>query len=198
MVEIVSALNIDARLIIFDEPTTSLTSRETKRLFELIDRLCEEDRSMIYISHILNDIKLLSDDIAILRDGTYVAGGETRDFEIRRMIALMIGREMDQMYPPARPTPAPKAMLQVKNLSEEGLVHHVDFSLYRGEVLGLFGLMGSGRSELARMIFGMDSYTQGEVFVDGQKLNQSIKAAIEHKIAFVTERLSISLSMFRA
>jgi ribose transport system ATP-binding protein len=187
LVEIVSALNIDAKLIIFDEPTTSLTARETERLFTLIRRLREEGRSMIYISHILNDIKILSDDIAVLRDGKYVGGGETKDFDIRRMISLMIGRDLEQLYPSSQTTPTTQPILQVKNLSEDGIVHNISFNVHKGEVLGLFGLMGSGRSELARMIFGIDSYFQGEVLLENQKLTKSTKAAIQNKMAFVTE-----------
>jgi ribose transport system ATP-binding protein len=187
LVEIVSALNIDAKLIIFDEPTTSLTARETERLFALIHRLREERRSMIYISHILNDIKTLSDDVAVLRDGNYVGGGETKDFDIRRMISLMIGRDLEQLYPASQMTPSTQPILQVKNLSEDGIVHNMSFNVHKGEVLGLFGLMGSGRSELARMIFGIDSYSQGEVWLENQKLTQSTKAAIQNKMAFVTE-----------
>lgn len=187
LVEIVSALNIDAKLIIFDEPTTSLTARETERLFALIHRLREEGRSMIYISHILSDIKTLSDDIAVLRDGKYVGGGETNDFDIRRMISLMIGRDLEQLYPPSQATPTAQPILQVKNLSEDGIVHNISFNVHKGEVLGLFGLMGSGRSELARMIFGIDPYSQGDVWLENQKLTKSTKAAIQNKIAFVTE-----------
>jgi ribose transport system ATP-binding protein len=187
LVEIVSALNIDAKLIIFDEPTTSLTARETERLFALIRRLREEGRSMIYISHILNDVKTLSDDVAVLRDGKYVGGGETKDFDIRRMISLMIGRDLEQLYPPSQTSPTTQPILQVKNLSEDGIAQNISFNVNKGEVLGLFGLMGSGRSELARMIFGIDRYSQGEVLLENQKLSQSTKAAIQNKIAFVTE-----------
>ncbi len=187
LVEIVSALNIDAKLIIFDEPTTSLTPRETNRLFALIHRLREEGRSMIYISHILNDIKTISDDVAILRDGTYVGGGETKDFDVRRMISLMIGRDLEQLYPPSKTTPTTQPILQVKNVSEDGIVHNIDLTVHKGEVVGLFGLMGSGRSELARMIFGIDPYSQGEVLLEGQKLTQSTRTAIQNNMAFVTE-----------
>lgn len=187
LVEIVSALNIDAKLIIFDEPTTSLTARETERLFALIHRLRKEGRSIIYISHILNDIKTLSDDIAVLRDGKYVGGGETKDFDIRRMISLMIGRDLEQLYPPSQTRPTTQPILQVKNLSEDGIVQNINLEVHKGEVLGLFGLMGSGRSELARMIFGIDPYSQGEVWLENQKLTKSTKAAIQNKMAFVTE-----------
>jgi ribose transport system ATP-binding protein len=187
LVEIVSALNIDAKLIIFDEPTTSLTARETERLFALIHRLREEGRSIIYISHILHDVKTLSDDIAVLRDGKYVGGGETKEFDIRRMISLMIGRDLEQLYPPSQTVPTTQPILQVKNLSEGGIVQNISFDVHKGEVLGLFGLMGSGRSELARMIFGIDMYSQGEVWLENTKLTQSTKAAIQNKIAFVTE-----------
>ena len=178
LVEIVSALNIDAKLIIFDEPTTSLTARETERLFALINRLRGEGRSMIYISHILNDVKMLSDDVAVLRDGKYVGGGEIRDFDIRRMISLMIGRDLEQLYPPSQTTPTVQPILQVKNLSEDGIVHDISFNVHKGEVLGLFGLIGFFRGAVnsQRIIFGIDSYSQGEVLLDNQKLGQSTES----------------------
>jgi ribose transport system ATP-binding protein len=187
LVEIVSALNIDAKLIIFDEPTTSLTARETERLFALIHRLREEGRSMIYISHILNDVKTITDDVAVLRDGKHVGGGETKDFDIRHMISLMIGRDLEQLYPPSKTTPTTQPILQVKNLSEDGIVQDISFNVHKGEVLGLFGLMGSGRSELVRMIFGLDPYSLGEVWLENTKLTPSTNAAIQNKMAFVTE-----------
>jgi ribose transport system ATP-binding protein len=187
LVEIVSALNIDAKLIIFDEPTTSLTARETERLFTLIRRLREEGRSMIYISHILGDVKTLADDVAILRDGKYVGGGSMAEFDVRHMISLMIGRDLEQLYPPLQSSPTSKPILQVRNLSEPGIVNGINLNIHEGEIVGMFGLMGSGRSELARMIFGIDKYSEGEVLLRGQRLAKSTKAAIQNKMAFVTE-----------
>jgi ribose transport system ATP-binding protein len=187
LVEIVSVLNIDAKLIIFDEPTTSLTPRETERLFALIRRLREEGRSMIYISHILSDVKHLVDDLAILRDGAYVGGGDIREFDIRRMISLMIGRDLEQLYPPPHASPPINPILQVRALGEPGILNNINLTVHGGEIVGMFGLMGSGRSELARMLFGLDDYSEGEVFLAGQPLAHSTKAALKNKMAFVTE-----------
>ncbi|NDJ61836.1 MAG: sugar ABC transporter ATP-binding protein [Chloroflexi bacterium] len=188
LVEIAKALHVDAQLIIFDEPTTSLTARETRHLFEIIERLRADGKTMVYISHILGDVLQMADDIAVLRDGKLV-GSDTHDaFDINRMIALMIGRDLAQLFPSHTHTPSAEVVLNVANVSEPGIVKDVSFHLHGGEVLGLFGLMGSGRTELARIIFGLDRFSSGEIHIRGQRLdhNSPIKS-IRNGTAFVTE-----------
>jgi ribose transport system ATP-binding protein len=188
LVEIAKALQINARIIIFDEPTTSLTARETEKLFEMMNRLREAGQTIIYISHILADVLKLADDIAVLRDGELVETGEKNQFDIRRMISLMVGRNIEQLYPTRTATPAIQPLLEIKQLSEKGIVKDVHLTLYKSEVLGLFGLMGSGRTELARILFGLDEFTSGEIMVQGTVVHStSPRKSIRNQMAFVTE-----------
>jgi ribose transport system ATP-binding protein len=188
LVEIAKALYQDAALIIFDEPTTSLTARETDRLFEIIRRLRGQGKAIVYISHILNDVLKLSDSIAVMRDGELVAHDPTTAFDVHRMITLMVGRNFEQLFPPRSAAPATTPMLSVKSMTEPGIVQDISLTLHKGEVLGLFGLMGSGRTELARMLFGLDSYSTGTVQVEGAASKKpNPRRSIRNKIAFVTE-----------
>lgn len=176
LVEIARALSTGAEIIIFDEPTTSLTARETKRLFALIERLRAVGKSIIYISHNLGDVLYLADDIVVIRDGIVVGEGPKEQFPINRMISLMVGRDISQIYPPPTTKPSKEAALEVRGLSQSGVVRNISFTLHRAEVLGLFGLMGSGRTELARMIFGLDAFERGTILLGSRK-----------GMAFVTE-----------
>ncbi len=188
LVEIAKALGADARLIIFDEPTTSLTSRETERLFAIIGRLRAQGLSMIYISHILGDVLELSDDIVILRDGEVVGTGARNEFTLERMITLMVGRQIDRLYPPRDTAPPTEAILEVKGLSQPGIVENINFVLQKGEILGISGLMGSGRTELARILFGLDPFERGEILLKGVPLGRcSPRERIRRGMAFLTE-----------
>jgi len=200
LVEIAKALSIDARLIIFDEPTTSLSARETERLFALIARLRARGLAMIYISHTLADVFRLCDDIVVLRDGEVVGLGGTKTFTTEKLVSLMVGRTMSQLFPERRPparlvADAPHAgsetgapLLEVRDVSQPGVVENISFSLQRGEVLGLAGLMGAGRSELARILFGLDPRASGEVRLNGESLPRlAPRELIGHGVAFLTE-----------
>lgn len=188
LVEVARALQLDAEIIIFDEPTTSLTARETEQLFALVGKLRDAGTTMIYISHILADVLALADDIAVLRDGELVASGPKADFTIPRMITLMVGRPIEQLYPPRRSTPQPRVLLSTKALTATGIIKDVSFDLHSGEVLGVFGLMGSGRTELARILFGLESYESGEIAVGDRPIaGHSPRESIPNGLAFVTE-----------
>lgn len=188
LVEIAKAMQLDAQVIILDEPTTSLTPREIERLFALIERFQEAGRSMIYISHILGDVMRLADDIAVLRDGVLVASGPKPDFTISGAIAMMVGRPVDQLYPPRRPNVSNNALLRVERLTASGVVKDVSFTVNAGEIVGVFGLMGSGRTELARIIFGVDPYESGEIAITGKRLGRhTANDSVRSGIAFVTE-----------
>jgi len=188
LVEVAKALTVDARIIIFDEPTTSLTARETDRLFGIIGRLHQAGKTIIYISHILRDVMRIADAVAVLRDGHLVVSGPTSDFSIHSMIAAMVGREIEQLYPDRTSQPGPEISLELRQLSKAGISHRIDLALHKGEVLGVFGLMGSGRSELARIIFGLDGFDQGEVLIDGKSVKRlSPTRNIRGGMAFVTE-----------
>jgi len=188
LVEIAGALGMGAQVLIFDEPTTSLTHRETERLFALLERLKLEGRSLIYISHILSDVARLCEAVCVLRDGQNVGAGRTPDFPVPRMISLMVGRSLEQLYPPKTATPSEEALLEVSGVSQSGVVENVSLAVHAGEVLGLYGLMGSGRSELARILFGLDPFERGEIRLKGAlQSRHSPRARVARGMAFVTE-----------
>jgi len=198
LVEIAKALSIDARLIIFDEPTTSLTERETARLFELITRLRARGLTIIYISHTLRDVFRHCDHIVVLRDGQVLGSAPTDTFTTERLVSLMVGRPMSQLFPDrgAKAPPentnasanAAAALLEVRGLSRPGFLENISFTCREGEVLGLAGLMGAGRSELARALFGLDGGVQGEVWFKGELLRDaSPRERIRRGMAFLTE-----------
>jgi len=188
LVEVAKALSQDARIIIFDEPTTSLTARETDRLFDLIERLKSEGKTIIYISHILRDVLRLADEIVVLRDGEVVKTGKKRAFNIQTMISSMVGRYLGTLYPERTSKPGNEIALEIRHLSKAGIIHDINFSLHKGEILGIFGLMGSGRSELAQIIFGLDTHDSGEIIVNGSPRNHRTPLkSIQQNIAFVTE-----------
>ena len=200
LVEAAHALSFEARLIILDEPTTSLSSRESERLFTLIRQLRAEGRSLIYISHTLDDVLRLSDDVVVLRDGEIVGKGEVGEFGQSRLVSLMVGREFKQLFPERR-TPtrgdssppglaAPEtgtSLLEVRSLTQPGVARDISFTLHRGEVLGLSGLMGAGRTELARILFGLDAHERGTIAVAGQPLTGSPRWRIQRGLAMLTE-----------
>jgi ABC-type sugar transport system ATPase subunit len=196
LVEIAKALNTGADILLFDEPTTSLTAGEIERLFAIIGGLREQGKSMIYISHNLGNVLQLADDIVVLRDGLVVDAGPKQDFTIDRMISRMVGRDVNQIFPTrARPHrgspdrgPADEVVLEVRGLSQPGIVKDIDLVLHRGEVLGLFGLMGSGRTELARILFGLEPFVRGQIFIHGiPRLRHCARDSISQGMAFVTE-----------
>ncbi|HYO89592.1 MAG TPA: sugar ABC transporter ATP-binding protein [Candidatus Limnocylindrales bacterium] len=188
LVEIAKALYQDAALIIFDEPTTSLTARETERLFGLMKQLREQGKAIVYISHILADVLKLSDSIAVMRDGLLVAHEPASTFNVHSMITLMVGRNIEQLFPQRTATPEATPLLSVQGLTEPGIVQDISLTLHKGEVLGLFGLMGSGRTELARMLFGLDTSSQGTMQINGAAVKKpSPRRSIRSKVAFVTE-----------
>ncbi len=187
LVEIAKALHNDARLIIFDEPTTSLTPRETARLFDTIAALRAEGRTIIYISHILGDVQRLADDIGVLRDGRLVDSGPVADFPVQRMIRSMIGRDLSGLFPPRSATPGSATVLQTQGLTQPGVLQDVSLTVHAGEVVGLFGLMGAGRSELARILFGLDPVATGTITLNDVPAPKGIAARIAAGMAFVTE-----------
>lgn len=188
LVEIAAALGRSARMIIFDEPTTSLTHREIERLFELIEKLRSQGIAMIYISHVLQDVFRLCDDLLMLRDGRTVGSGPKDAYTPERLITLIVGRNLDHLYPRRETAPSQQPVLEVYNLSQPGVMANVGFSLRRGEVLGIAGLMGAGRTELARILFGLDSYKSGSIKINGEEIGRlTTRERIARGLAFLTE-----------
>jgi len=188
LVEIAKALSTDAKIIIFDEPTTSLTRREIDRLFNIIARLKAQGIGIIYISHILGDVERLADRVAVLRDGMLIGAGPIGEFSVDRMISMMVGRSISQLFPERSRARTSEVVLEVMGLTQPGMIRDVSFTISRGEVLGLSGLLGAGRSETARIIFGLAPYRSGSVKVLGKPLQANHpRAAMEAGIAFLTE-----------
>ena len=191
MVEIAKGLRAEAKLMIFDEPTTSLTKQECDRLFKIIQRLRDQGLGIIYISHILHDVLQLTDQIVVLRDGSVAVRKSTKDCSHDELVRHMVGRDINQLYPSRKPTgdfDLEQPILQVDGLSEPGFIEKVNLQIHAGEIVGIAGLMGSGRTELARLLFGLDAFSEGTVFVGGQLLRSlSPKQCADAGMAFVTE-----------
>lgn len=190
LVEIAKALSYPADVVIMDEPTSSLSDNEAGILFSIIDKLKARGCAVIYISHRMEEIMQVSDDISVMRDGEYIATHAKDATDINRLIAQMVGREMKNIYPPRlgdAPDGHQQEVIEVRNLSHPHDFHDVSFSVRPGEVLGFFGLVGSGRSDVMRALFGLVEY-QGDIFINGQQVKiKKPKDAIGRGIAFVTE-----------
>ncbi len=168
MVEIAKALSTDADIIIMDEPSSALTERETKELFRIIKDLKDMGKGIIYISHRLEELENIVDRVTILRDGKYIKTANFSDISISEIIALMVGREITEKYPHEQ-TKRGKKIMEVKGISTSE-VQNISFELYAGEILGFAGLVGAGRTELVRALFGADRITAGEVVVDDKSV----------------------------
>lgn len=187
MVEITKALSIQAQIFIFDEPTSSLTRKETQVLFRIIRKLRDDGASIIFISHKFNEVLELCDRVTVLRDGKNVGTVNVVETNIDELVSMVVGIRMEQYYPEIKNSPTEETALQVSHFQNHKL-NDISFSLKKGEILGLFGLVGSGRSELARAIFGLDYVSSGELRVYGEKKKiTSPKEAMNNKIGFLTE-----------
>lgn len=187
MVEICKALMADAKVIIMDEPTAALTQSETVALFKVIESLRKKGVSMVYISHRMEEIFELCDRITVLRDGSYIGVKNIPEANMNEIVKMMIGREIGERYP-SRNVKIGKEVLKVKELTRKGTFHDVNFSVRAGEVLGVSGLMGAGRTEIMQAIFGNLSYESGTIEIDGKEVKISNpRQAMEHGIGFITE-----------
>lgn len=187
LVEIAKAISWDAKIIIMDEPTSAITDKEVDVLFELIRKLKEQGKSVIYISHKMEEIFKICDTVTVLRDGKYIGRNSTSEITEDKMISMMVGREIKDVYP-KREVPIGEIVLEVKNLSQGDVVKDISFQLHAGEILGISGLIGAGRSELVETIFGLRKMSSGEIYLKGQKVDlKSPAVSIKNKIAFVSE-----------
>lgn len=185
LVEIMKAVSFHSKIIIFDEPTSSLTTEETAILFRIIDDLKKKNISMIYISHRLEDIFAIGDRITVLRDGRNSGGGMVKELNTDQVIALMVGRNVENQFPKKK-VPIGEEILRVEHIQNEK-VKDASFSLRKGEVLGFGGLVGAGRTELIRAVMGLDKCT-GKIYKNGKEIvNKSPSDAIANKFALVPE-----------
>jgi len=187
MVEIAKALSLDARVVIMDEPTSALTLREVEDLYKIVRQLKKAGKAIIFISHKFDEIFEICDYFTVLRDGKYIGEGKVADTTVNNIIRMMVGRSLDQLFPKAD-AEVGKRVLEVRGLSQIGYFKDISFTLNEGEILGFFGLVGAGRSELMRTIFGIDPLSAGQVLLDGKPIAlSSPKKAMQQGIAFVPE-----------
>lgn len=187
MIEIAKALMTDAKVIIMDEPTAALTEREIQKLFGVITSLKKNGVSIVYISHRMEEIFTICDRITIMRDGRTVDTKSIPQTSFDEVVRKMVGRELTERYPARNPSYG-EVVLEVRNASSNDSFHDVSFHVRAGEILGFSGLMGSGRTEMMRAIFGLDKLDQGEVVIRGKKVNiRKPVDAVKHGIGFITE-----------
>ncbi|HYW85162.1 MAG TPA: sugar ABC transporter ATP-binding protein, partial [Spirochaetia bacterium] len=189
VVEIVKAISANCKVIIFDEPTAALTESETAALFRIIGTLRGKGMGVIYISHRLAEIYTIADTVTVLRDGALIDTKPVKDIDQVSLVNLMVGRELKDIYPvKGAPGGGSEVLLEVKDLAMEGEFTGVSFTLRKGEILGMAGLIGSGRTEVARTISGLYRRSAGDVFLMGKKVNlRSYKDAIRNGIVYLTE-----------
>lgn len=169
MVEIAKALSINAKILIMDEPTSSLTAREIEDLFRIIKKLKSEGKGIVYISHRLEELQHIVDRVTIMRDGQYITSMNFGDVTMEQIISYMVGREIKEKFPRVECKKG-KKVFEVKNLNAGRMVRDINFSVYEGEIVGFAGLMGAGRTETTRAIFGVDPKETGEIYVDDKKI----------------------------
>lgn len=187
IIEIAKAISFDAEVIIMDEPTSALSESEVDRLFGIIADLKAQGVAIVFISHKLGEVFRIADRISVLRDGEMVGATKPVDSSPDEIIRMMVGRSFDDLYPP-KGVVGDEVILEVRELSHPPLFHDISFSLRKGEILGIAGLVGAGRTEVARAIFGADSYSSGSIALAGERLDiKSPREAIEKGVVYLTE-----------
>lgn len=187
MLEIIKAVSINADIVIMDEPTSSITNREVEVLFGKIAELKERGVSIIYISHKMEEVFKIADDITVLRDGAVVETRRAEDIDLDTVIALMVGRKMDNVYP-KESVEIGEPYLEVKGLGSKGVFKDVNFVAKKGEIIGFAGLIGAGRTETMRAIFGLDPYDEGSIKVRGKEIKvKSVQDCIKHNVVMLSE-----------
>ena len=187
VVEIVKAISLDCKILVLDEPTSSLTESETEALFVTIAKLKARGISILYISHKMSEIFRICDSITILRDGHFIDSLKVKDISPEIVISKMVGRNITNLYPP-KSTRVTEKIIEVKNLTRKGVFNDISFNIYKGEILGIAGLVGAKRTEVARAVCGIDQVDSGEVYFEGEKVHfKGYSDAIKKGIAYLTE-----------
>ena len=191
MVEIIKALSFNSRILVMDEPTSSLSEKDVGFLFDTIKKLKKNGVGIIYISHRMSELKQITDRITVIRDGEYIGTKDTATATNDELISMMVGRQLTSYY--TRDYGAPtEAILEVRGLSNEKLLNDVSFELKKGEILGFAGLVGAGRSEVMKCVFGIDPFVKGEIFIEGKPVNiKNPDDAMRLGIGFVPESRKI-------
>ncbi|MFP5347513.1 MAG: sugar ABC transporter ATP-binding protein [Actinomycetes bacterium] len=187
IIEIAKAISLDASLLIMDEPTAALSGVEVDRLFAVARSLRDEGRGLVFISHRFDEVFDLCDTVTVMRDGEYVSTSAVADTTVDEIVAQMVGREVAELFPKT-PAPIGAPVLEVEGLTRSGVFHDVSFTVRAGEIVGLAGLVGAGRSEIARAVFGVDPYDSGSVRLNGRRVPaRNPRAAIRAGMAFIPE-----------
>jgi len=199
MVEIAKALSFNAKILVMDEPTAALTETEIDELFRIIRQLREKGVGIVHISHRLEELKQISDRVTVMRDGKYIDTKRIQDVTIDQIISMMVGRTIFETAPELPENPNQELVLEVRNLNHGKVLKDVSFNLKKGEILGFAGLIGAGRTEVARAIFGADAYDSGEIFIKGKQVHiKSPGDAVTLGIGYLSEdrkRYGLSLGM---
>lgn len=187
MVEIAKALSYNAEIIIMDEPSATITEREIENLFGIISELKEEGRCIVYITHKMDEVFKIADEITVLRDGQYIGTYEAGAIDENQLVVKMVDRELTEIYPDRSNKPG-EVILKVENFSQEGVFEDVSFEVRKGEIVGFSGLMGSGRTEVMNALFGITKATRGDILINGEHIDKPTpKKMISKGIGYVTE-----------
>ena len=187
MVEIAKAVSFDSDVLIMDEPTSAITEHEVGHLFRIIRDLKSRGKGIVYITHKMNELYEIADEVSVFRDGKFIDTRLARDITRDQIIQMMVGREVTQMFPKME-VPITDVVLKVDKLTVQGVFHDISFEVRAGEIFGFAGLVGSGRSNVAEALFGVVPATQGAIFIDGKPVKiDSPSAAMRHGMAFLTE-----------
>lgn len=185
LLEIAKAVSYNSKIVVMDEPTSSLTSTEVKLLFDTIHRLKEQGVAVIYISHKLDELFEIADEVCVLRDGNMISSRPIEQVDRQQMISEMVGRTLSQMYPTVEKEIG-EEILRVEHLERKGVFQDASFTVHRGEILGFAGMVGAGRTELISSIFGLDRYTQGKIWLNGKEITiRSPSDAIHNHFALI-------------
>ena len=187
MIEIIKAISFNAQLVIMDEPTSSISQNEIEMLYDFIRALKRENITIIIITHKLDEVYTIADEVTVLRDGQYIGAKPIGELSRPELIKMMVGREMTNLFP-SKDTGYGDVLLEVKNLNNGSKVKDISFQLHKGEILGFAGIVGAGRTETMRSIFGLDPYESGEIYLEGQQIKiRCVRDAIKHDIVMATE-----------
>ncbi|MDD3840476.1 MAG: sugar ABC transporter ATP-binding protein [Clostridia bacterium] len=187
MVEIIKAISFNAKILVMDEPTSSLSEKEVSSLFKTIQRLRNQGVGIIYISHRMSEFKEISDRVTVLRDGEYIGTRVTKETTTEELINMMVGRELKHYYTRTY-NDSTETVMEIKNLSSEDTLRDINFDVKKGEILGFAGLVGAGRSEVMKCIFGIDAITSGEIWIENQKAEiKSPNDAMDYGVVLVPE-----------
>ncbi|MFN8493026.1 MAG: sugar ABC transporter ATP-binding protein [Caldilineaceae bacterium] len=199
MVEIAKALSHNSEVLIMDEPTAALTEAEIDELFHFIRQLRDQGVGIVYISHRLEEIKRICDRITVMRDGRYINTVDAQEVTIDQIISMMVGRTIYESSPEVPEDANQQTVLEVKHLNRAGILKDINFNLKKGEILGFAGLMGAGRTEVARAVFGADPIDSGEIYIEGKPAQiKTPKDAVQHGIGYLSEdrkRYGLALGM---